>query len=72
VWLGLGLVVILIGVGYYYSLQLNPWVVCRKCHGTPRLKGLVFKHAQRICPRCGGSGQTLRLGRRLFGMGRPR
>lgn len=71
-WLGLVLVVSLISVGYYYSLKLNPWVVCKKCHGTPRLKGLVFKHAQRICPRCGGTGQELRLGRRLFGMGRPR
>jgi hypothetical protein len=45
VWLGLALVVVLIGVGYYWSLKLNPWVMCSKCHGTPSLKGLVFKHA---------------------------
>ena len=56
-WLGLALVVVLIGVGYYWSLKLNPWVMCSKCHGTPRLKGLVFKHVQRVCPRCAGTGR---------------
>lgn len=60
-----------IGGAYYLSLSRNPWAVCSKCHGKPRTQGWVFSRAHRICPKCQGTGQQLRLGRRVFGMGPP-
>jgi Zn finger protein HypA/HybF involved in hydrogenase expression len=69
---GFLLVLILIGlicVGYYFSLRRNPWVTCRRCHGKPRKQGWLFSHAHHTCPRCQGTGQQIRLGRRLLDMG---
>ena len=59
-----------IGV-YYVSLTRNPWEECSKCHGKPRTQGWLFTRAHRVCPKCQGTGQQLRLGRRVFGMGPP-
>ncbi len=65
------IVIGVIGVGYYGSLLLNPWVRCSKCHGNPRREGWLFRRAHHICPKCRGTGQQLRLGRRLLNMGPP-
>ena len=59
-----------IGV-YYVSLKLNPWVECSRCHGKVRPQGWFFNYAHHVCPKCQGTGQQLRFGRRLFGMGPP-
>ena len=57
-------------VTYVVSLTLNPWVKCSKCHGKPKKQGSLFSYAHHICDKCGGSGQQVRFGRRLFDIGR--
>jgi DnaJ-class molecular chaperone len=53
---------------YVASLKLSPWVKCSKCKNTPKRKGWVASYAHHVCPRCKGSGQELRFGRKfLFG-----
>lgn len=63
--------ILLLGFGapYYVSLVRNPWVTCSKCKGRPRLQGWFFSHAHHVCPKCNGTGQQLRLGNKLFGVG---
>lgn len=56
---------------YYVSLRLNPYVDCSKCHGQPRPRAWFFGYAHHVCSKCQGTGQQLRFGRRLFGMGPP-
>jgi len=60
-----------LGMGYLISLRLNPWVKCSKCHGTPRRRGWMYMYSHHICPKCGGSGQQLRMGRKVLGLGTP-
>jgi DnaJ-class molecular chaperone len=58
---------ILIG-GYVLSLRLNPWVLCSNCKNKPKIKGWVANRAHHVCPKCKGTGQQLRFGRRfIFG-----
>ena len=56
---------------YFVSLLINPYAKCTRCHGKPRKQGMFFGYAHRVCPRCDGTGQELRLGRKLFKMDRP-
>lgn len=56
-------------VSYFVSLRLNPWVKCSKCHGQPKSQGSLFSYAHHQCDKCGGKGQQVRFGRKLFGMG---
>ena len=65
---GFVLVVALIVV-YVVSLLFNPWVTCSKCKGKPRPRAWVFGYAHHVCPKCNGTGQQVRFGRRLFRMG---
>jgi DnaJ-class molecular chaperone len=51
------------------SLMLNPWVKCSKCQGKPKQQGWAFSYAHHFCDKCGGKGQQVRFGRKLFGMG---
>ncbi|HEU4491244.1 MAG TPA: hypothetical protein VFR74_10260 [Jiangellales bacterium] len=60
-----------LGMGYLVSLRLNPWVKCSRCRGTPRRRGWMYMYAHHICPKCGGSGQQLRMGRKVLGLGTP-
>jgi DnaJ-class molecular chaperone len=60
------LAILLIGGGYVLSLKLNPWVKCSKCKNNPKIKGWVYNHAHHVCPKCQGSGQQLRLGRKVL------
>lgn len=62
----LGLVLL---VGWIVSLRLNPWVKCSKCHGQPKTQGAFYGYAHHICDKCGGKGQQVRFGRKLFNMG---
>jgi hypothetical protein len=63
--LALGVLAILIA-GYLGSLKLNPWVRCSKCKNKPKIKGWVFSNAHHVCPKCQGSGQQLRFGRKFL------
>ena len=58
-------------LGYVGSLRINPWVKCSRCGGKPQSKGKIFGYAHHFCPKCKGTGQQLRLGRRLI-WGPPR
>ena len=62
------IIVLVVGVGYYLSLLLHPWARCSRCRGKPRKQGAIFSYSHRVCPRCQGTGQERRLGRRLFRM----
>jgi hypothetical protein len=46
--------------------MLNPWVKCSKCQGKPKHQGWAYSYAHHFCSKCGGSGQQVRLGRKLF------
>jgi DnaJ-class molecular chaperone len=59
-------VLVLLMFGYLLSLKLNPWVRCSRCKNSPKIKGWLFGNAHHVCPKCEGSGQQLRLGRRLL------
>jgi DnaJ-class molecular chaperone len=65
----IGLIVLV--VGYIGSLWLNPWVKCSRCRNKPVKKGLIFGYAHHSCPKCKGTGQQLRFGRRIL-FGRPK
>ena len=64
---GIG-IVLLILLGYYVSLIINPYAKCSRCHGKPRTQAWVFGYAHRMCTRCQGTGQEPRWGRKLFKM----
>lgn len=51
---------------YWASLKLNPWVKCSNCKNKPKIRGWVANYAHHVCPKCKGTGQQLRLGRKLF------
>jgi DnaJ-class molecular chaperone len=53
-------------ITYVVSLMLNPWVKCSKCQGKPKHQGWAYSYAHHFCSKCGGSGQQVRLGRKLF------
>jgi hypothetical protein len=62
------LVLAVLIIGYVVSLKLNPYERCSNCKNSPKIKGWVFTKAHHVCPKCGGTGQQLRFGRRrLFG-----
>lgn len=63
------ILVIVIGA-YVLTLKFNPWVICTRCKNKPKIKGWVFNYAHHTCPKCQGTGQQLRFGRRLL-FGRP-
>jgi hypothetical protein len=64
------LLTLLVGFGaYYVSLVRNPWVTCSRCKGKPKSQGWLFGYAHRICSKCNGTGQQLRLGSKVFGVG---
>jgi hypothetical protein len=62
-------IAILIGI-YVLTLKLSPWVRCSRCKNNPKRKGWVFRYAHHVCPKCQGTGQQLRFGRRFL-FGRP-
>ena len=54
-------------VGFYVlSLKLNPYVKCSRCKNAPKRKAWAFSYAHHTCPKCQGTGQQLRFGRRLL------
>jgi DnaJ-class molecular chaperone len=61
-------VVILLVViaSYVVSLWLNPYVKCSKCKNTPKRKGWAYSYAHHVCPKCQGTGQQRRFGRRFI------
>jgi DnaJ-class molecular chaperone len=65
------LTILTVILGYLGSLWINPWVKCSRCNGKPQRKGAIFGYAHHFCPKCKGTGQQLRLGRRFI-FGRPR
>ena len=60
------LVLAILIVVYWVSLKLNPWVRCSNCKNTPKIKGWVFSKTHHVCPKCQGTGQQLRFGRKLL------
>ena len=60
------LVLVLLIAGYVLSLKLNPWVRCSRCKNQPKRKAWLFGYAHHVCPKCQGTGQQLRLGRKLL------
>lgn len=57
-------VLLVLAAGYAASCAWWPFVACRRCSGTAKLRS-PFGRAFRPCPRCKGTGRRLRLGRRL-------
>ncbi len=64
------LVIAILIIVYVVSLKLNPYVRCSRCKGNPRIKAWLFGYAHHTCPKCQGTGQQLRFGRKLL-FGQP-
>lgn len=61
-WLVLaGLVLV---VGYVLACWLWPFAACLRCRGDGKRRSPSGR-AWRICPRCGGTGARVRVGRQL-------
>lgn len=58
--------VLVLILGWVGSLWINPWVKCSRCGGNPKKKGFLFSNAHHFCPKCKGTGQQLRFGRKVF------
>jgi len=57
---------------YVASLKLNPWVRCSNCKNKPKIKGWMANYSHHVCPKCMGTGQQLRFGRKfIFGEPMP-
>lgn len=56
---------LVVTIGYILAVACWPYVRCRRCTGTGRLRS-PLGHAHRLCPRCTGSGRRLRPGRRVW------
>jgi hypothetical protein len=54
------------GVCYWLSLHRHPFRVCRRCGGTGRHRGTMFRWSHRACTACGGSPRHRRWGVQLF------
>lgn len=63
------LIIAVVIAGYVLSLKLNPYVKCSKCKNSPKIKGWVFNKAHHVCSNCKGTGQEVRFGYKLLGMG---
>jgi hypothetical protein len=64
------LIIALVVAVYVLSLKINPYVRCSRCKNNPKRKGLIFNYAHHICSKCKGTGQQVRFGYKLLGMGR--
>jgi len=51
---------------YVISIILWPYARCRSCRGSATSAGSSHRRWN-VCGRCGGSGQRVRAGARMFG-----
>jgi ribosomal protein L40E len=56
----------IVTLGYVLACWLWPFVACRRCSGTGKLRALFGGRAFGICRRCDGTGRQLRPGRRAL------
>lgn len=59
------LLVLAVSIVYLGACAFWPFAACRRCSGTAKLKSPTGK-AWRPCPRCGGTGRRVRVGRRVY------
>jgi hypothetical protein len=52
----------ILAIGYWISLRARPYVTCRRCRGTGKVRGSLFAWARDFCWKCGGTGLVPRLG----------
>ena len=60
------LVLAIFAGAYVVSLKLNPYERCSNCKNSPKIKAWAFSKAHHVCPKCQGTGQQLRFGRKLL------
>jgi hypothetical protein len=63
---GVAAAVVLLVVGYWVSLRLRPYAVCRRCQGYGKVRGQFFTWGRAFCRKCGGTGCVPRLGTHLL------
>lgn len=58
----------LAGYATYYLLAcaVFPFGACRRCKGDGKLRNPFSRRMFRLCPRCGGTGRRVRIGRRIW------
>ena len=57
-----------LGYAAYYALVCAalPFGPCRRCNGHATLSSALSRTSFRSCPRCGGTGRRVRVGRRVY------
>jgi hypothetical protein len=64
---GLIVAALILAVGYWMSVRLNPRIAHRSCRGTGRPAGRIYTWAHHKCAGCGGSGRVIRYGSARWG-----
>ena len=64
---GLIVAALVLAVGYWVSLRLNPRTTHRSCKGSGRSYGWGYSWAYHRCAGCGGSGRVVRYGAARWG-----
>jgi hypothetical protein len=64
---GLIVAAVILAVGYWGSLRLNPRIAHRSCKGTGRPSGWVYTRTHHRCLGCAGSGRVIRYGASRWG-----
>lgn len=64
---GLVIAAVILGVGYWFSVRLNPRIRHQGCGGTGRSSGWIYTWTSHRCAGCGGRGQVVRWGATRWG-----
>lgn len=59
------LTIVTVMLGYTVECWWYPFVGCRRCHGTGKLRSVFSDKTFRLCRRCNGTGRVLRPGRKV-------
>jgi len=60
------LVAVALLAAYWAACAFWPYLSCKRCGGSGKLRNPFSGRGWRTCPRCTGKGRRVRLGRRIY------